>query len=58
MLKDRLYWYEQMMIFTLLLKSVHYGLISQCVLSLFEICCQIRNLIMLKIIHDHEACTR
>jgi hypothetical protein len=41
------------MIFTLLLRSAHYGLISQIVLSLFEICCQIGHLIMLRIIHDH-----
>ena len=52
-LKDGLYCYEQMMIFTLLLRSVRYVLISQCVLSLFEICCHIRDLIMLKTIRDH-----
>jgi hypothetical protein len=38
------------MVFSLLFSSVDYGLISQTVLSVFEMCSQIGNLIMLKII--------
>jgi len=41
------------MIFALLLRSEHYVLISQCVLSLFEICCQVRDLMKLRTIRDH-----
>jgi hypothetical protein len=42
-----------MMIFTLLLSIVYYGLTSQSVLSLFKVCCQIRDFIIFKIIRNH-----